>query len=499
MTTTSATLLKNGFLYTADENETIHPNGSVLVVGDRIVSAGDDATVSAAVDGLDPELVKGLRVADARGKLILPGFVNAHWHEMFAMRLGFGGVRPPDDRADPHGFLSQGGDMPRISAVFDRFGSLIDQLRPDEATAVARYSMWTQLRTGTTTLGEMGSLNRPASMAEAARSLGMRAAISTWAADVVCTSAEQPPRRSRDAEQVLAEAEHLFEICADDGTDSLRPRLSAVYITNMSDELGQGLAELAERHDATFAIHVGAQRHESRFIQQVFGQTPIHRLDKLGLLSGRLMAVHCAFADEDEKRLLLERRVHISHSPAKYGSSGESTMTETGLISQLIRAGLDVSLSTDATATPLGGMLENMRAAWQMHNEMHADQNVVVPTRALAMATRTAARGLGWDDEVGSIVAGKKADLVVIPIEDWRYTLSTRPLESLLTLGGSMDVDTVMVDGRIVVAGGRSTTVDEKSVERDYLDALQSFTSRLPGADTAQVAAVVAARKERIR
>jgi 5-methylthioadenosine/S-adenosylhomocysteine deaminase len=469
-------LVRNGFVYTADDEDRIHPHGAVLAVDGVIVAVGDTAEVEAAAADRNGEPV---RVLDVEGAMVLPGFVNPHWHDMFAMRSAFGGAqRPADDRDDVPGFLAGGGDMHRISAVFDRFCQLISELTPDEAEAIAAYSMWTQLRAGTTTLGDVGSLNRPEALAAAATRLGMRAAISTWAGDVVCRPGETHPVRTRDADAVLGEAEALFSACARQDPGRVRARLSAVYLTNVSDALGAGLAELARRFDTGFATHLGAQRHENRFVAQYFGLTPVGRMERFGLLTDRLMAIHCAFVEDGERELLVDRRVHVNHSPAKYGGSGESTLSETGLISDLVRAGMEVSLSTDGTTFPLGGMAENMRAAWQVHNERHADHTVLPPTRALAMATRVAARGLRWDG-IGSLAPGNQADMVVVPTRDWRYLLNPRPLEAFLTAGGSSDVDTVVVAGQVVVAHGRSTVVDERALEADYLTALQSFSARL--------------------
>lgn len=249
----------------------------------------------------------------------------------------------------------------------------------------------------------------------------------------------------------------------------------------MSDELGRGLARLSAEYDVPFATHVGALRHEAEAVRTHFGLTPVRRLDRLGLLNDRLMAVHCAFADSEERRMLLDARVHISHSPAKYGPTGESTLSETGLIPELKRSGLDVSLSTDGGVFPVMGMAEEMRAAWQMYNELAADHTTLPASEALAMATRIAARGLAWEHEVGSLEAGKQADLVLVPIDDWRYLLNPRPLEGYLTLGGTQDVHTVLVAGRILLENGRAPHLDEAGLQDDYLRALRSFSARALG------------------
>ncbi len=482
----SRLLVSGGHLYPADAAASVVPDGAVLVDGDRIVAAGPDAQVRAAIPA---EWQATLRTIDARGSLILPGFVNAHWHDLFALRFPFkGALRPPVDRGDRAAFMALGGDLTQISTVFDSFTNRLAQLAPDEALAIARYSMWTQLRSGVTTLGDVGSYNRPEALAAAARDLGMRAMLSTWAGDTVCAPGESRFRRTRDADAVLQPIEALLAACAADPGGTVRARPTAVYGINMSDELGAGFRQLIDRYDVPFATHVGALRHEAEVSRAYYGTTPVRRLADLGLLSKRFMAVHCAFADADERKLLLAANVHISHSPAKYGPAGESTLSETRAIPELRRDGLDVSLSTDGAAMPLGGMAEAMRAAWHTYTEMYADPTELLPTGALAMATAVAARGLDWDDEIGSIEVGKQADLVIVPADDWRYLLNPRPLEGFLTLGGSADVDTVLVGGKVVVSGGRCTNMDESVLEADYLRALGTFSVRCLGVDPDVVA-----------
>ncbi|MFG2063932.1 amidohydrolase family protein [Micromonospora sp. NPDC048871] len=478
-------LIRGGSLYPADDEHRVLPDGAVLVTGDRIAAVGPTEEVEAT---LLPQQRAELRVLDARGMMILPGFVNPHWHEMFAMRFPFkGALRSPSDREDRPVFMALGGDVRAISGAFDDFTDLIADLTPDEATAIARYSMWTQLRSGVTTLGDVGSFNHPTALAAAARSLGMRCSISTWASDARCAPGETRFRRTRDADLVLAGIEEVVRDLAGDTTGLLRARPTAVYSLNMTDELGAGFAELVRRHDLPFATHVGALRNEVEVSRTYFGATPVRRFADLGLLSDRFMAVHCAFADEDERKMLVAANAHISYSPAKYGPAGEATVTETRAMPHFRRAGLDVSLSTDGAPLPVGGMAENMRAVWQQLNEMSADPTEVRPTDALAMATRIPARGLDWAG-IGSLEPGHQADIQLIRTQDWRYLLNPRPLEGFLALGGSQDVDTVLVAGQVRVRGGRPVDLDESDLQAQYLDALASFSIRRLGVDPGVVA-----------
>ncbi|MFJ9430412.1 amidohydrolase family protein [Streptomyces sp. NPDC101490] len=489
-----ALLVKGGCLYPADATDRVVPDGAVLIQDGVVTAIGPTGEVEA---GIAPGQLDSLRTIDARGRMILPGFVNPHWHEMFAMRFPFkGALREASDRDDKPVFMALGGDVPQISVIFDSFHGQVDRLTPDEALAIARYSMWTQLRSGVTALGDVGSLNKPEALARAARDLGMRLTVSTWASDAVCAPGDTRFRRTRDADDELQRIEKLLIDCAADPEGLVRAWPTAVYGTNMTDELGYGFAELTARFDVPFAAHVGALRNEAEVMLAYHGSTPVRRFADLGLLSDRFMAVHCAFADAGERALLIGAGAHISHSPAKYGPAGEASLTETRLFPEFRRAGLDVSLSTDGAAMPIGGMAEAMRSVWQVYNEMYADPTEVLPTDALAMATRIPARGLDQGDRIGSLEPGKQGDLLLVRADDWRYLLNPRPLEGFLSLGGSMDVDTVVVAGRVLIDEGRSTRLDEEALEAEYLEALGSFTVRCLGVDADAVAARLRLRTE---
>ncbi|MFC9249782.1 amidohydrolase family protein [Amycolatopsis thailandensis] len=481
----SVLLIQDGRVYTADDRNRILASGCVLVVDGRIAAVGTAAEVGSAVAALSPERSAELTVIDANRMTVLPGFVNAHWHETFVLRLtGQYALRPVSDRSDTGGMLSGGGRPYEVSAAFDASADLAELMRPDEAEAVARYSMWTQLRCGVTTLGDTGSVNRPEALANAARALGMRCVVSLWAADAVCDPNREKPRRTRDTEAVLARVEDLARMAAADTSGLVRARPSAAYVTNMTDELGTGLAEVIERHDLPFVTHVAALRTEAEMTRRHFGRTGLRRLAELSLLTDRLMAVHCGFLDEGEQRMLLASGASISVSPAKYGCTGETSLTETSTIATLRKAGVAVSVSTDGSPLPHPGMLEAMRAAWNGFSERTGDPNEVRPSDALAMATSIPARGLRWPD-IGSIAPGNLADLVLVRTDDWRYLLQPRALESLLMLGGSPDIDTVLVGGRTVLRDGGAVGVDEDALRSDYLDALESFSSRCLAVDAA--------------
>ncbi len=283
-------------MYTADDAGRIHTDGSVLIVDGRISDVGERADVDARL-AADPALGGAVQVVEANGMMVLPGFVNPHWHENFARQLRQpGGARLPiDDRGDRPSLFARGGDVSALTVALDDLYGLGAELTPDEAAAIATYSLWTQLRCGTTTFGDVGSNNRPEALIAATRRLGVRGAVSVWACDTTCPPGEHHARRTRDTDEVLNRIESLLADCATDATGRVRAMPSAIYAANMSDELGAGIRDLASRFDTPVATHIAALRHEAAVSRAYFGSSSVERFDALGLLSSRLIAVHCAY------------------------------------------------------------------------------------------------------------------------------------------------------------------------------------------------------------
>ncbi|WP_223191972.1 amidohydrolase family protein [Pseudoalteromonas piscicida] len=248
-----------------------------------------------------------------------------------------------------------------------------------------------------------------------------------------------------------------------------------------SDKQLEALASIAQQYQVPYATHLAPLKNERAEVERVFGRSPIARFDAMGLLTDKLLAVHTAYASEDEYQRLIETGVNICHSPAHYGMLGEATISETGQIGRFLKDGVWVSSSTDGDISFIGGMCEAMRGAHLGHNEAQNCNTACPPTLALKTASLYAAKALGWEQQIGSIEVGKQADLVLVNNDDYRYKLSGHPLRTFIVTGSSLDVDSVMVAGDLVVKAGRSTRFDEHELFEDYLKAVASARKRIGG------------------
>ena len=463
--TDDRTLIRGGFLYTSDSRNVYMPNSWILVQGKKIIDIG-------YIDQKQPNYD---RVVEAQGKMILPGFVNPHWHESFLAPC----LESPDDSHLSRSPYAQGGDIAALGSMFGFISGVGDQLTLSEGRAIARWSLWTQLRSGTTAIADVGSANRADSMALAAIDLGMRIRVSRWGSDIMIPAGATSYVNIADTHKQI---EDFYRIMADwhehpSGLVDGMPSVMGAF--GSSDEQLKAVADISKKYNCPYATHLAPLRNEREVVMSVFGLSAIERFDAFGLLNDKLIAVHTAYASEAEYKRLLETKVNICHSPAHYGMLGEATVSETKQIARFIRDGATVSCSTDGDISYIGGMPEAMRATHLGHNEATNSNLTCPPNYALLTGTLHGAIALRWQHKIGSIEIGKQADLVLVDIDDWRYRVGEHPLRTFLVTGGSRDVHTVMVAGEIVVKDGQSTRMSEETMLLDYQKAVHSARQRI--------------------
>ncbi|USE67732.1 cytosine deaminase [Pseudoalteromonas maricaloris] len=461
------TLIDNVFIYTADTRDTVYPKGWLLVHGKYIEALGEDGEQPSNFD----------QRIDGQGKLMLPGLINPHWHESFVAP----NAESPDDTHLEATAYSNGGNIQALGSMFGFISTVGDKLTLEEGLAIARWSMWTQLRSGTTALGDVGSANKADAMALAAIDLGMRLRVSRWGSDIMLEAHKSTPTIIADTELQTADWLSLIETWDNHSSGLVGAMPSVMGAFGSSDKQLEALASIAQQYQVPYATHLAPLKNERAEVERVFGRSPIARFDAMGLLTDKLLAVHTAYASEDEYQRLIETGVNICHSPAHYGMLGEATISETGQIGRFLKDGVWVSSSTDGDISFIGGMCEAMRGAHLGHNEAQNCNTACPPTLALKTASLYAARALGWEQQIGSIEVGKQADLVLVNNDDYRYKLSGHPLRTFIVTGSSLDVDSVMVAGDLVVKAGRSTRFDEHELFEDYLKAVASARKRIGG------------------
>jgi 5-methylthioadenosine/S-adenosylhomocysteine deaminase len=221
--------------------------------------------------------------------------------------------------------------------------------------------------------------------------------------------------------------------------------------------------ELAKKYDVGIHTHLSETRDDVKRTTKKYGKRPVKHLDSIGFLGPEVLAAHCVWLTEKEIKLLRERGVKPVHNPVSNMKLGSGVAP----VPEMLAAGIPVALGTDGAASNNSlDMFKEMKFA-ALLNKVHRLDPVAVPAMsAFEMATVNGATALRQGNELGSIEVGKKADLVLVDLEKPHLTPLHNVISHLVYSAVGSDVDTTIVDGRILMLERRVLTLDEDKVLR---------------------------------
>lgn len=426
-------LIEHATVLTLDAGRRILADGSVLVDGRDIVQVGP------AVSVRPPRTPD--RVIDGRRRVVVPGFVDTHVH--LTEHLSRGLMRD---------------DIPVPRYLPDWLLPLYTTVTPEEEQAAALLACVEMIRTGTTTFCEAGTLFDVAAVADAVEQVGMRAILGRWTWDL-----ESGPARMRQTtREALRANEMMLEELNGAGRGSGRVSAWPLLLGfgTCSEELIRGAKALADRHGVGWGMmHLAS--HPSR---QTRDRLPLATLDDWGVLAPNAKLSHMVYLDEADIALLARRGVKISHCPTA-GLKHTKGLAAHARVPEMLAGGVCVSLGGDSgNGSNHFDMLRMMYLVANIYKDARLDVTVMPPETVLEMATIHGAASLLMERRIGSIEAGKRADLVLYDRDqpEWRPLLN--PLNNLVYAATGSSVRSVMIDGRLVLDEGRITTVDERAI-----------------------------------
>ena len=424
-------LIEHATVVTMDRGRRILRDGSILIDGRDIV----DVDVAERVS---PPRTPA-RVIDGRNRVVLPGFVDTHVHLSEHLNRGLLLDDIPVDRYLPDWLIP-----------------LYSVMTPEEEQAAALLACIELIRTGTTTFCEAGTLFDVVAVADTVEQVGMRAILGRWSWDL----ASGPGRMKQTTADALKANEEMLAAVTGRANGRIGAWPLLIGFGTCSPELMLGAKALADRHGVGWGMMQFAS-HPSRKTSDTI---PLAELDALGVLAPNTKLAHMVYVSDEDIRLLARRGVKISHCPTA-GLKHIKGLGVHGRFAEMLDAGVSVSLGGDSgNGSNHFDMLRLMYVVATIYKDAHLDVGVMPPERALEMATIRGAEALLLEHEIGSIEAGKRADLVLYDRDtpEWRPLLN--PLNNLVYAVTGASVKTVLIDGRIVLDDGRLTTVDEKAV-----------------------------------
>jgi 5-methylthioadenosine/S-adenosylhomocysteine deaminase len=447
------TLIENlEFALTVDKNDRALSGASVLVENDRIRDIGLAAEVAERVDRNSVD-----QVIDGRRYGMIPGLIDSHVHLCETLSRA---VFPDSLATRAWVFLWA---KPFYATVDGR----------DEEIG-ARIGMAEMLRCGTTCFLDMGAQNDVRGVVEAIEQIGMRGITGRHAADV-------RPEKVPDGWTEEMMAHHFFpnakvalkelEATVKDYNGAAGGRIRCwVNIEGKepcSLELHVGARALAEKLGVGSTYHLATSIEEANVSERKHGMWPITRIDAAGGLGSNLVIAHAVAVNDHEVELMAKTGTMVAYCPATAVKLAKGA-TKIGKYPEMMAAGIPMGLGTDGVSA--GGNLNLMRQIYLcagMFKDCRMDSTLVGAQKALRMATIEGAKVIGWDDEIGSLEIGKKADFVLFDLDHFEWAPYGDPLQAVVYSVSPASIAQTWIDGKALYRDGRVVTVDEKSLRAE--------------------------------
>lgn len=416
-------------------------NGAVAVEGDRIAAIGKTAE-------LEAEYGNSKKVIDADGKIVMPGFIITHTHMPYVM-----GHNQPIDVSQLHSFWD----------MLQKMGWewLEDLITRDGIYASTRYAAAKMLKSGTTTVCDLVEAPNDLSGAleastRAIEEIGIRANLGYEVTERIPGVPINDKLDITMAEKGFEENLRLIENFPA-GSDSLiKPRLGIhTAYTNSFETLKKARA-FADQYGCGIQLHIA--EIPRAFLVEKYGKSAPMLLEEAGLLGPDVVAAHCIDLDDEDINILARNSVNVAHTPMTNSLGGNGVAR----VPEMMEAGINVTLGHDCFFSL--DTAEYIRFAYLIHKAHNANPGLMPPFVPLDFALGNAAKALGMEKSIGSLAGGKKADLLVIK-PDCPTPLNALTVMSFFTMTFlGKDVETVLVNGKIVVDGKELQTGDEEII-----------------------------------
>jgi cytosine/adenosine deaminase-related metal-dependent hydrolase len=444
------TLILHGVVITVDAGRRIFADGAVAIAGSRIVEVGRSAD-------LEPRY-RARRTIDARGAVVRPGFVDAHVH--LSHHLGRGSIPDvwPEEREHTQW-------LPYWLELTERDSYLSALLACLEMAC-----------NGTTAFSDMSGRHSAGLRARAAAEVGLRGLVSEICWDI-------PPHPEVAEGDTGANVRRLERLIAAYPAAPEALVWAGVAMTGMgkcSDALVVAGHDLARRSGLPFTMHQSfGAADTAAFERRTGGRTAVEHLERLGVLGPETSLVHMNVVTDGEAELIARTGTAIVHCPGASVRVGMGT-TRQGRFPEMAAAGVPVALGSDSgNYSDFFDVGRQAYLAATIHREFRGVMPTITAEQALEMATIHGARVLGATDRIGSIEAGKLADLVVHSASRPEWHPGVDPVNSLVYSAQSNGIDRVLVGGEVVVEGGRPVRLDLDAALREIDAAARSLFERM--------------------
>ncbi len=423
-------LILGGTVVTMDGSRRVIDNGALAIEGGKIVAVGESADIA--------KRFKSTQTISANGKAVIPGLINTHTHVPMSLFRGIA------DDLDLNEWLTK--------YIFPAEAKNVNENLVRVGTRLGLAEM---IAGGTTTFCDMYYFEDV--IAQETEKAGVRGVLGETLIDFPA-----PDNKTFDDAMVYAEAfAKKWK-----GNPLIVPAIAPHAPYTVSEEHLKMTRALANRLGVPLVIHLAEAQSEVDFVRENKDMTPVEYVRKIGLLDGKTIAAHVIWVNSAEINVLKDKGVGIAHNP----QSNMKLAAGVAPIPEMLKMGLRVGLGTDGAASNNDlDLWEEMDTAAKLHKIYAKDPKVVSAEEAFAMATIGGARALHIEEITGSLEVGKMADVVIVSLDSLHQTPLYNIYSNLVYATKASDVDTVIINGRLVMRGRRLLTLNEDAIKKDAI------------------------------
>ncbi|MDQ0207463.1 5'-deoxyadenosine deaminase [Alkalicoccobacillus murimartini] len=441
--------------------------GSILIKQAEIVTMNKDEEIFIGDLLIEGTVIKAMgknlgdiqvdKVIDGRGKTVIPGFVQTHIHLCQTA------------------FRGKGDDLELMDWLQKRIWPLEAAHDEESIYYSAMLGIGELIQSGTTSIVDMETVHHTDSAFQAIASTGIRALAGKVMMD---KGTEVPKALQENTQQSIQESVDLLEKWHNHDQGRIQYAFTPRFVVSCTEPLLKEVQKLSDHYQVKVHTHASENRGEIEIVQAETGMRNVVYLDHLGLANERLILAHCVWLDAQEKRILKERGVKVTHCPGSNLKLASGIAEIPDLLSQ------DIAVSLGADGAPCNNnldMFNEMRMAALIQKPIHGPTAMNART-VFRMATRGGAKAIGLEDEIGSLEVGKKADIAILDLNDFHTypSFDVDTISRIVYSATRADVETTIINGRIVMENRMMKTLDKQLVLSESNRVMKRLVKRLP-------------------
>ena len=422
-------LIKGGTIVTMDANDSV-------VRGDLLIRDGRIAEIDEKIGSDADETI------DATGGVVLPGFVQTHIHLCQTL------------------FRGAADDLALIDWLKKRVWPMEAAHTKESIRASARLGIAELIKGGTTCALTMETVRHTEEVLRVVDESGFRATVGKCMMD---KGDDVPRALHEETAASIRESVALIEQWHGRGGGRIRCCFAPRFAISCTRELLSEVSELARKHKVMIHTHSSENKNECEIVEAETGRRNVAYLDSLGISGAHVLLAHCIHLDTEEMETLSRTKTNVAHCPSSNLKLGSGLAR----VAEMLARKIPVSLGADGAACNNRlDMFTEMRTAALLQKLAHGPE-VLSAAQVLRMATIDGARALGLDNEIGSLEVGKRADVIVVDLNQLHSSPKQDVISSLVYSAQPSDVRVTIIDGRVVMRDGELLSLNEDSVMAD--------------------------------